>query len=127
MKVNFLYTGIRVKDLDESIDFYTKVLGMKLVGRSKIPVAKGEVASLASREGGFELELNHYDKASKYNSRYSAGEGLDHLAFSVDDLEGLIAAAKEMGHPLAAEIKTEKSRWVYIKDPNGIWIELVQG
>ena len=126
MKTKFYYTGIRVKDLDQSIDFYTKVLGMKLVGRSKIPIADGEVANLVSGDSDFTLELNYYDKKSKYNSRYTVGEGLDHLAFSAEDLDGLIAIAKKKGYPVAAEMKTEKSRWVYIKDPNGIWIELFQ-
>jgi len=124
MKTSFSYTGIRVKDMDESIGFYTKVLGMKVVGRAKIPVAKGEAANLVSEDGGFQLELNYYERASKYNSRYLVGEGLDHLAFKADDLDGLIAEAKRMGYPVVAEMKTEKSRWVYIKDPNGIWIEL---
>ncbi|MDA4134010.1 MAG: VOC family protein [Thaumarchaeota archaeon] len=124
MKTSFIYTGIRVKDMKESIDFYTKVLGMKVVERMKIPVAKGEVANLITEGGGFTLELNHYAKASKYDSRYVVGEGLDHLAFGTDDLDGLIARARKMGHPVVAEMKTEKSGWVYIKDPNGIWIEL---
>jgi lactoylglutathione lyase len=126
MKTSFIYTGIRVKDMKESIDFYTKVLGMKLIGKSKIPIAKGDVANLITEGGEFSLELNHYSKASKYDSRYVVGEGLDHLAFGVDDLDGLISKAKKMGHPVVTEMKTEKSRWVYIKDPNGIWIELCQ-
>ncbi|MGA2664427.1 MAG: VOC family protein [Nitrososphaerales archaeon] len=124
MKTRFSYAGIRVKDLDESIEFYTEVLGMKVVDRAKIPIAKGEAANLVSEDDGFQLELNFYEKASKYNSRYLVGEGLDHLAFKADDLDGLIAEAKRMGYPVVAEMKTEKSRWVYIKDPNGIWIEL---
>ena len=124
MKISFYYTGIRVKDMQKSIDFYTKVLGMKLVGRSKIPIAKGEVANLVSQEEGFQLELNHYDKASRYNSKYIVGEGLDHLAFSVDDLDGLLSEARRMGYPPVVDMKTDNSRWVYIKDPNGIWIEL---
>jgi lactoylglutathione lyase len=127
MKTSFSYTGIRVKDLKKSIAFYTKILGMKVVDRSKIPVAKGEVVNLVSEDGGFTLELNYYDKGSAYNSRYVVGEGLDHLAFKADDLDGLLAAAKKMGYPVVAEMKTEKSRWVYIKDPSGIWIELFQG
>jgi lactoylglutathione lyase len=127
MKASYFYTGIRVKDLDESVDFYTKVLGMKVAGRSKVPIAKGEVVNLVSEDGGFTLELNHYGKASKYNSRYTVGEGLDHLAFKADDLDGLLAEAKKMGYPAIAEMKTEQSRWVYLKDPNGIWIELFQG
>jgi len=124
MKTSFIYTGIRVKNMKESIDFYTKVLGMKLIGRTKIPIAKGEAANLITEGGEFSLELNYYSKASKYDSRYVVGEGLDHLAFGTDDLDGLIAKANKMGHPTIAEMKSETSRWVYIKDPNGIWIEL---
>lgn len=127
MKASLSYVGIRVKDMDESIEFFTKVLGMKLMGRSKIEAARGEVASLVSEKGGFPLELNHYDEGSEYNTRYAAGEGLDHIAFRVDNLEKAIEEAKKMGRPLLADLKTESSRWVYIEDPNGIWIELFQG
>jgi lactoylglutathione lyase len=127
MKIKYTYTGIRVKDLEESVRFYTDLLEMKEIGRSKIQVAKGEVVSLASEDGGFILELNHYDKSSKYNSRYTVGEGLDHLAFQSEDLDALLAKAKKMGHSPIVEMKTEQSRWAYIEDPNGIWIELFQG
>jgi lactoylglutathione lyase len=125
-KVKFVYTGIRVKDLQKSVDFYTKVLGMREVGRSDIPVAKGVVVSLESEEGGFNLELNYYKKGSEHNTRYTTGEGLDHLAFQVEDMERFLTFAKKMGYPVVAEMKTEKSRWAYIEDPNGIWIEIVQ-
>ena len=81
MKAKFTYVGIRVTDLQKSIDFYTKVLGMKLLHRSKIKLTKGETADLVSKQGGFALELNYYEKGSPYNTRYVVGEGLDHLAF----------------------------------------------
>lgn len=125
-KIKFLYTGIRVKDMQESVDFYTKVLGMKVSGKSEIPVAMGEVVSLRSETGEFELELNHYAKGSKFNTIYNPGEELDHLAFQVDDIDQFLKHAEKMGHPAVAEMKTDKSRWVYIQDPNGIWIEIVQ-
>ena len=124
MKATFIYVGIRVVDMAASVEFYTKVLGMREVGRSKIAVAKGEVVSMASQDGGFELELNAYEKGSKYDTDYVVGEGLDHLAFKTENLEEFLEAAKELGYQVAAEMKTEKSRWAYIKDPNGIWIEL---
>lgn len=124
MKAKLIYTGIRVKELEKSVEFYTKVLGMKEVGRTKIEAAKGEVVNLVSEEGGHQLELNYYQKGSKFASKYMVGEGLDHLAFLVEDLDGALAESRKLGSPMVLEMKTEKSRWAYIKDPNGIYIEL---
>ena len=124
MKSKFTYTGIRVKDLEKSIEFYTKVLEMKVTGRSKIAVAKGEIVNLASEDVGHYLELNYYSKGSKFATRYVSGEGLDHLAFQVEDLDDALGQAKKAGYPPVLEIKTEKSRWAYVVDPNGIYIEL---
>jgi len=125
MKTKFTYTGIRVKDLKQSTDFYTQVLEMKERGRSKIERAKGEVVSLTTHEGAPELELNYYEKGSPYDAEYVAGEGIDHLAFQVDDLDKALAEAGKAGYPVVLEMKTTSSRWAYIKDPNGIWIELM--
>ncbi|HII40007.1 MAG TPA: VOC family protein [Thermoplasmata archaeon] len=124
MKGKLTYTGIRVKDLDASVKFYTTVLGMKEAGRSTIDTAKGTVVNLVSEDGGHPLELNHYEKGSPFDTKYDVGEGLDHLAFQVEDLDQALAEAKEAGYPLVKEMKTATSRWAYIQDPNGIWIEL---
>jgi len=51
-----------VKELDASLAFYTKVLGMKEPGRNTIDASKGFGASPRSEDGGFELELNCYEK-----------------------------------------------------------------
>ncbi len=124
MKSKFTYTGIRVRDLEKSIEFYTELLGMKLEGRSKIDMAKGEVASLVSQEGGSSLELNYYEKGSKFATEYTVGEGLDHLAFQVEDLDKFEAEAKKAGYPVVLKMKGQTSRWAYIQDPNGIYIEI---
>ena len=126
LKIKFVYAGIRVKDLKKSVDFYTKVLGMKVLDKVEIPAAKGVAVNLASEDRAFILELNYYKKESKFNTKYESGEGLDHLAFQVEDIDAFLAAAKKKGYPSVAEIRTEKSRWAYIEDPNGIWIEIVQ-
>ena len=124
MKTKFTYVGIRVKDLQRSIEFYTKLLGMKVKGRGRIEQTKGETVGLESEEGGFVLELNYYEKDSPYCTEYVVGEGLDHLAFKVDDLDKALEEAKSSGHHLVLEMKVDGSRWAYLEDPNGIWIEL---
>jgi len=123
MKTKFTYVGIRVKDLQRSIEFYTKLLGMKVKGRGRIGQTKGETVGLESEEGGFGLELNYYEKDSPYYTEYIAGEGLDHLAFKVDDLDKALEEAKSSGHDLILEMRVDGSRWAYIEDPDGIWIE----
>ena len=124
LKSKFTYVGIRVKDLQKSIDFYTKLLGMKVKGRSKMEQTKGETVGLESEERGFVLELNYYDRESSYYAEYVVGEGLDHLAFNVEDLTGTLDEARESGYRVISEIKANGSRWAYVEDPNGIWIEL---
>ena len=124
MQGKFTYVGIRVKDLEESIDFYTKVLGMKVTGTGKTEKTKGETVGLQSEDGGFTLELNYYEPDSPYAADYVVGEGLDHLAFKVDNLEKALSEAQALKHPTKLDMKVEGGRWAFIEDPNGIWIEL---
>jgi len=124
MKAKFTYVGIRVTNVQKSIDFYTKLLGMKVINRGKIEQTKGETIALQSQEGGFILELNYYEKDSPFNTPYNAGEGLDHLAFKVDDLDKALEEARKAGHRVILEMKSEEGRWAYIEGPDGIWIEV---
>ena len=128
MKTTFFYVGIRVKDLQQSIDFYVNVLGMTLKARHRIRETQGEIAILESGDDGFNLELNYYAQASPYNVPYVVGEGLDHLAFKVENLAEAMKEAERLGFPCILDITTtgpsSEIRWAYIEDPNGIWIEL---
>jgi lactoylglutathione lyase len=124
MKAKFAYVGIRVSNLQRSIDFYTKLLGMKVTGRGKIEQTKGETVGLQSEKEGFVLELNYYGKNSPYSTEYAVGEGLDHLAFKVDDLDKALEEARSAGYRTVLEMKADGGRWAYIEDPDGIWIEL---
>ncbi len=126
MKTKFIYTGIRVRDLEKSVKFYTGLLGMKELERSTIAAAKGTVVNLAIDENGHILELNYYEKGSPHATKYDVGEGLDHLCFRVANLDDALAEAKKAGYPMTLEMKGTTSRWAYIQDPDGIWIELCQ-
>jgi catechol 2,3-dioxygenase-like lactoylglutathione lyase family enzyme len=103
MKTKFFYTGIRVKDLEASVMFYTTLLGMKVRGRNAVDAPKGTVVELVCEgEGSNTLELNHYEKDSPFDTKYEVGEGLDHLAFVVKDLDAALSEAEKdgpSGHP----------------------------
>lgn len=124
MKSKFTYVGIRVTNLQRSIDFYSKILGMEVTGRGKILQTKGETVGLKSEKDGFILELNYYEKGSPFDVKYQVGEGLDHLAFKVDNLDKALEEAKKLGHRTVLEMNTDGGRWAYVEDPDGIWIEL---
>ncbi len=126
MKTRFIYTGIRVRNLEASVKFYTGVLGMKEIERSAIAAAKGIAVNLVTEEGGPILELNYYEKGSPFDATYAPGEGLDHLAFEVPSLDAALAEAKKAGHPMVREVRAPTGRWAYIEDPDGNWIELCQ-
>ena len=124
MKAKFYYVGIRVTNVQKSIDFYTKLLGMKIINRCKIERTKGETIALQSEEGSFMLELNYYEKDSPFNTKYIVGEGLDHLAFKVENLDRALEEVREAGYRVISEMKAEEGKWAYIEDPDGIWIEV---
>ena len=122
MKTKFHYTGIQVRDLDKSIAFYTKLLGMKLVDRQKIPDTDGEVAFLKTEGSAQLLELNFYNGKKGYKH----GDEMDHLAFEVTNLDTALPYFERHGAKRVYRIiKSERSRWTYVTDPNGIWIELI--
>jgi lactoylglutathione lyase len=124
MKSKLTYVGIRVTNLQKSIDFYTRVLGMTIAGRGKVEQTKGETVGLQTEESGFMLELNYYGENCPFNTPYTVGEGLDHLAFKVNDLDKALEEARQAGYQTILEMKTDGGRWAYIEDPDGIWIEL---
>jgi len=123
MKTKFVAVGMRVIDLQKTIDFYTKLLDMKIVGRGKLEQTKGEWVELASEENGFTLELNYYKKDSPYHAEYAVGEALDHLTFKVDNLDETLKKAETAGYPAVDKHKQGNFRWAFVEDPNGIWIQ----
>jgi len=121
------YTGIRVKNMDESIRFYTQILGMKLLERERTPQTQGEVATLKSPGSEQVIELNWYAQGSRFGTPYANGSEVDHLGFDVDDLDEWIRELEKKGVNILLRIR-EVGGWneAFIEDPNGIWIEFLQ-
>ena len=71
------------------------------------------------------LELNWYPKSTRFHTEYQVGEELDHLAFVVDDPKKVYAELIKNGATSAVSPKESKGTEVYVKDPDGIWIELL--
>jgi len=120
LRSKFIYTGILVSNLERSIAFYKKALGMKLLFKTTITETGGRVAWLTTRGSKQILELNWYPKKYRHGGR----SGLDHLAFEVRDAsiayQRLTKNRKGMIPPF------KEGRWLlaYMKDPDGNWIEL---
>jgi len=125
MNARFYYTGIRVRELRRSVAFYAKGLGMKVVARGTMPHG-GKYVHLVSPGTRMRLELNWYPRGSRFYTRYRKGEEMDHLAFVVDDVR--TAYRELLGKGAKPAVPPEKSTGteVYVKDPDGIWIELLQ-
>lgn len=122
-----IYTGIRVKDMDESIRFYTETLGMTVAERQRTPQTQGEVATLKSPGSEQELELNWYEEGTKFGTPYVNGSEVDHLAFEVENMAEWVRELESKGVKILVRIY-EIGGWneAFIEDPNGIWIEFLQ-
>ena len=126
MPPKMIYTGIRVKDMDQSIAFYTEILGMKLVERQKTPQTEGEVATLRSADSAQELELNWYKEGSRFGIPYVNGSEVDHLGFDVENMDEWISSLEKNGIRILLRIREGGWNEIFIEDPNGIWIEYLQ-
>jgi len=122
--MGFRYTGIRVRDLDRSITFYTTVLGMRVTWRMKIRETGGEIAVLKSPRGTQRLELNWYPSRGRYR-RYRQGDELDHLAFAVPDVDAFLRDHRDDFRIVMKTFDEGTDRLAYITDPDGVWIELM--
>ena len=125
--MRLLHTMLRVGDLDRSIDFYTKVLGMKLLRRKDYPGGKFTLAFV-----GYDTE----DRASvlelTYNwgvAEYERGTGYGHIALEVDDIHGAVEAAAAQGCKVlrpAGPMSHGSTVIAFIEDPDGYPIEFIQ-
>lgn len=124
MRAKFRYTGIRVRDLERSLSFYTKLFGMKVVGQGTMPHG-GRYVHLQTAGSPQRLELNWYPKTSRFYTTYSRGEEMDHLAFVVADVRKAYRELLRNGAASAVSPEESEGTEVYVKDPDGIWIELL--
>ena len=123
-----LHTMIRVKDLDRSIDFYTRHLGMKVLRQKEYPEGKFTNTFI-----GYGDETDHTVLELTYNwdqeTPYSHGSGFGHLAVGVPDIyaacEGMQADGVTITRP-PGPMKHGTTVIAFIEDPDGYKIELIE-
>jgi len=123
--MKFIYTGIRVRNLKRSVEFYSKTMGMKEIQRGKMH-AGGVYVQLKSGDSEQELELNYYPPGKKYCEEYVEGSELDHLAFWCTDVRRDYKKTLAGGATSAIEPWDESGfTLAFVRDPDGVWIELI--
>lgn len=127
-RARLLHTMIRVRDLDASLNFYTKLLGMKLLRKRDYPTGKFTLAFVGygDESDNTVLELTHnWDQ----KDRYALGTAFGHLAIAVPDVykacEQLAAAGVKVPRP-AGPMAHGGSVIAFIEDPDGYRIELIE-
>jgi lactoylglutathione lyase len=127
-KFRLLHTMIRVRDLDKSMDFYTRLLGMKELRRKDYPSGEFTLAFVGygDEENDTVIELTHnWDQKEPYE----LGSGFGHLAIGVPDIyascERLAAAGVKIPRP-PGPMKHGGSVIAFIEDPDGYKIELIE-
>jgi catechol 2,3-dioxygenase-like lactoylglutathione lyase family enzyme len=123
--IDFRHTGLRVRDLDGAVAFFTEVLGMKLRARVDDTWNGGVFANLGCEGSDHYLELNWYSPDSRYCSEFVEGDQLDHLGLRVKDFEGTLKRLEDAGYPVQIG-PDHDGKWhvAFVRGPEGIWLDV---
>ena len=126
MATRFVHTCVRVRDIEASLRFY-EALGYERRGKLRFETAYNVYMGLPEDGDTLELTVN-----VGREERYDVGDGYNHMAVTVDDLDGLLARLAEQGiqpekPPYAPGGREEIGRICFVQDPDGYRIELIDG
>jgi len=125
--MRILHTMLRVGNLDESIRFYTEVMGMRLLRQNEYPDGRFTLAFVGyadeSEAAAIELTWN-WDQVA-----YEPGDGFGHIAVAVEDAYAMCDEIKRRGGKVVREagpMKHGTTVIAFVADPDGYMIELIQ-
>jgi lactoylglutathione lyase len=124
--MSFVHTCLRVRDIDASSRFY-EALGFEERGRLNFDSAYNVYFGLPGDADRLELTVN-----VGREEPYALGEGYNHFAMTVEDLDGLLGTLSRIGvHPERAPYhpgdRDDLPRIAFVADPDGYRIELIEG
>lgn len=125
--MRMLHTMLRVGNLEQSLQFYTDVLGMQLLRKKDYPDGRFTLAFVGygTEESNTVLELTHnWDTAS-----YDLGTAYGHIALGVADAYAACEKIKQLGGKVVREagpMKHGSTVIAFVEDPDGYKVELIQ-
>lgn len=119
MKFRMIHENYNVRDLDRSLAFYEKALGLREKRRKNAPDGSFVICYLGNEESSFELELTWL---RDHPGEYALGENEFHLAFRTDAFDEAHALHREMG---CICFENPSMGIYFIQDPDGYWLEIV--
>jgi lactoylglutathione lyase len=127
--MKFLHTMLRVGDMQRSLDFYTRIIGMKLLRQKDLPEQKYSLSflgfGLGNDDGSAELELTYNYGVSSYEP----GTAFGHLAIGVPNVAATCEQIKAAGGKVVREagpVKGGTTVIAFVEDPDGYKIELIE-
>lgn len=120
--MKFLWTAINVKNLDESIAFYSNLVGLQVMRR----FSAGPSTEIAMMGNGTDGETLVELLADSNNSAVSFSEFIS-IGFAVDSIAEMLDRLKSKNIPVhSGPIETPRSKFFFIKDPNGVLVQFFQ-
>ena len=122
MKIKYLHTMVRVKNIEESKKFYCDLLGLKEIKRKESEEGKFTLVFLAApNQEDIALELTYNWNT---NEIYSEGRNFGHLAFEVSDIYEICIRLQKAG--VKINRPPRDGRMAFVRSPDNISIELLQ-
>jgi len=125
-----VHTSIRTSDMERSIDFYTRIMGLKLLSRREIPKNNAEIVFLQDPEGkGSRLELTIFRNQKRFVQAEYEDRLFDHLGFEVKNMDHIISLLRKEKITITDEpfkLGPTGPLIAFIEDPDGVLIELIE-
>ena len=126
----FVHASIRSSNLERTIGFYTRLLGLKVLTRREIKQTNAEIVFLQDPKGeGCTLELTFYRDQKKFRQPEYEERLFDHLGFAVSDMSRTIAAMRKEKVTITDEpfkLGSDGPTIAFVEDPDGTLIELIE-
>ena len=129
--IKILHTGISVKDMDTSVEWYDRILGFKKTKDFYAPPLGARIVFIERADLGYEIELFQYDDPKPIpqdrlvpNSDLQT-IGTKHMAVQMDDAKATKEFFLENNVDIAHEVTMEGESVIFIRDPDGVLIEFI--